>query len=314
MTVNNVWIIADDSKTADELCSGGSQLGKHLCAVLFGSEDQAKRAIALGAERVYLFDRPENSGMIEGHSQSIVKLLQEGKADLALFSSSACGQLMAGRIASQLGTCVFSNISEISAGDDGIVVKRLVYGGAAVRMEKAASETAVVTVEPDLFDCVPMDETRSGEMTHIYSKADNAGIRVLEIHSKQSEPVNLSAAKRVVGVGRGFEKKEDLKMAEELAALIGAETACSRPVAEGMKWMSKDRYVGVSGAVLKPDIYLSIGISGQIQHMVGVNQAKTLMAINKDRNAPIFKQVDIGLIGDLYKVLPKIVEKIRTQK
>lgn len=88
---------------------------------------------------------------------------------------------------------------------------------------------------------------------------------------------------------------------------------CSRPIAEGEKWMSKERYIGVSGVFLKPNLYISLGISGQIQHMVGVNQAKTLVAVNKDKNAPVFKQVDIGLVADLYKVLPLIVEKMKAQ-
>ena len=138
-----------------------------------------------------------------------------------------------------------------------------------------------------------------------------AGVRVIEHRPKQGEVVNLGAAKRVIGVGRGFAAEEDLKMAEELASLMGAEMACSRPIAEGEKWMSKERYIGVSGVVLKPDVYVAVGISGQIQHMVGVNQAKTLVAINKDKNAPIFKQVDIGIVGDIYTVLPKIVEKMK---
>lgn len=311
MTVNNVWIITDDPEVTGELCSGGCQLGEHVQAILFGDKDQAKKAIASGADQVYLFGQPGDSVMIEAYSQSITELLRAGKADLVLIYSSIRGKLMSGRIASQLGTSALANISEISAEDGGIVVKHMVYGGAAIRTEKVLTDTAVVSIGTGIFDAVPIDAARQGKVIEVSPDADHAGIRVLKTHPKQGETVNLSAAKRVVGVGRGFEKREDLKMAEELAALVGAEMACSRPIAEGVKWMSKERYVGVSGVVLKPDIYFSIGISGQIQHMAGVNQAKTLVAINKDKNAPIFKHVDIGLVGDLYNVLPQIVEKIK---
>ncbi len=91
---------------------------------------------------------------------------------------------------------------------------------------------------------------------------------------------------------------------------LGAELACSRPIAEGVKWLPTERYVGVSGATIKPDLYLAVGISGQIQHMVGVSGAKTIVAINKDKNAPIFGQADLGVIGDLYQVVPALIDAL----
>lgn len=311
MTVNNVWIITDDQNAVGELCGGGHQLGEQVSVIIFGDQNHAEEAIASGADQVYLFGQPGDSMMIEAYSKSIAELLRAEKADLVLVYSSIRGKLMAGRIASQLGTSVLSNISELTVEDGSIIAKHMVYGGAAIRTEKALSDTVVVTVGTGVFDAMPMDTTRQGKVIEVNPVVDNAGIRVLETRPKQGESVNLTAAKRVVGVGRGFASKEDLKMAEKLAALIGAEMACSRPIAEGEKWMAKERYIGVSGVVLKPDIYISIGVSGQIQHMIGVNQAKTLVAINKDKNAPVFKQVDIGLVADLYNVLPQIIEKIK---
>ncbi|ABO49115.1 electron transfer flavoprotein, alpha subunit [Desulforamulus reducens MI-1] len=311
MTVNNVFVITDNQNAVAELCSGARQLGDQVSVVLFGDKNQAAEAIALGADQVYLFGQSGDSVMIEAYSKSIAELLHAEKADLVMVYSSVRGKLIAGRIASQLGTSALSNISEFTVEDGSIIVKHMVYGGAAIRTEKALSDTVVVTVGTGVFEAMSKDATRQGKVIEVNPDVDNAGIRVLETRPKQGELVNLSAAKRVVGVGRGFASKDDLKMAEELAALAGAEMACSRPIAEGEKWMSKERYVGVTGVVLKTDIYIAIGISGQIQHMVGVNQAKTLVAINKDKNAPIFKHVDIGLVGDIYKVLPQIIEKIK---
>lgn len=307
MTLNNVWIITDDQNTVGELCSGGRQLGEQVSVVLFGDQTQAEEAIALGADQVYLFGA---SGMIEGHSKAITELVRSEGAKLVMVHSSIRGKLIAGKIASQLGTSAISNVSEFTI-EDGITVKHLVYGGAAIRTEKATSETVVVTVGTGVFEEMPKDATRVGKVIVVNSDAEYVGIRVVESRPKQGEVVNLGAAKRVIGVGRGFASQEDLKMAENLASSIGAEMACSRPIAEGEKWMSKERYIGVSGVVLKPDVYIAMGISGQIQHMVGVNQAKTLVAINKDKNAPIFKQVDIGIVGDIYTVLPQIVEKMK---
>jgi electron transfer flavoprotein alpha subunit len=101
-------------------------------------------------------------------------------------------------------------------------------------------------------------------------------------------------------------------MLEEFTALIKAELGCSRPLAEGVNWLPRERYIGVSGAIIKPEVYFAIGISGQVQHMVGVNQAKVIIAINKDKTAPIFQQCDYGVIGDLYKILPALQERIKS--
>lgn len=311
MTINNVWMITDDQNAVGELCSGGRQLSDQVSVVLFGDQNQAEEAIASGADQIYLFEQPGESVILEAYSKSIAELLRAEKANLVMVYSSPRGMLMAGRIASQLSTSALSNISELTVEDDSIIVNHMVYGGVAIRKEKALSDTVVVTVGTGVFEAMPKDVTRQGKVITLNPKVDNSGIRVLEIRPKQSEIVNLSAAKRVVGVGRGFAAKEDLKMAEEFAALIGAEMACSRPIAEGEKWMSKERYIGVSGVFLKSNLYISLGVSGQIQHMVGANQTKTLVAINKDKNAPIFKQVDIGLVGDIYKVLPKIIAKMK---
>ncbi|MFO1442145.1 FAD-binding protein [Bacillus sp. Bva_UNVM-123] len=311
MTVKNVWIITDDQNTVGELCAGGRQLGEEVSVVLFGSQQDAEEAIKFGADQVFLYEQPGNSGIIESNSKAIAELLRAEQANLVMVNTSTSGKLIAGKIASQLGTSALSNISEFAVEDGSIIVKHMVYGGAAIRTEKALSDTVVVTVGAGVFEATAKDEARQGKVTEVNANVDNTGIRVVEVRPKQGEVVNLGAAKRVIGVGRGFASKEDLKMAEDLAALVGAEMACSRPIAEGEKWMGKERYIGVSGVVLKPDVYISIGISGQIQHMVGVNQSKTLVAINKDKNAPVFKQADIGLVGDIYNVLPQIIEKMK---
>jgi electron transfer flavoprotein alpha subunit len=103
-------------------------------------------------------------------------------------------------------------------------------------------------------------------------------------------------------------------MAEELAGLMEAEVGCSRPVAEGLNWLPLERYVGISGAIVKPELYLAVGISGQVQHMVGINQSRVIVAINKDKQAPMFKQADYGIVGDLNKVLPLLIKKFKAGK
>jgi electron transfer flavoprotein alpha subunit len=114
-----------------------------------------------------------------------------------------------------------------------------------------------------------------------------------------------------VAVGRGFRKKEDLKLAEDLAAALKAELACTRGVAEDEHWLPIARYVGISGQTVKPDLYLAVGLSGQVQHMVGCRGSKVIVAINTDEHAPIFESADYGIVGDLYVVLPLLTAALR---
>jgi electron transfer flavoprotein alpha subunit len=123
--------------------------------------------------------------------------------------------------------------------------------------------------------------------------------------------VDISTATKLVSVGRGFHKKEDLKLAQDLAAAFKAELSCSRPIAEDDHWLPIDHYVGISGHTVKPDLYLAVGISGQVQHMVGARESKVIVAVNSDEHAPIFESTDYGIVGDLYEVLPLLTAAVR---
>src|SRR5581483_378418 len=131
-------------------------------------------------------------------------------------------------------------------------------------------------------------------------------VRVIDTRTSGFDQADLAAAHRVVGVGRGLKAQGDLALIEDLARALQAEVACSRPVAEGLNWMGKDRYIGSSGARISPQLYLAVGISGQLQHMVGVTGAETVVAINTDPNAAVFAACDYGLVGDLYQLVPAI--------
>jgi electron transfer flavoprotein alpha subunit len=123
--------------------------------------------------------------------------------------------------------------------------------------------------------------------------------------------VDITAASRLVSVGRGFQHKEDLELARELAKTIAAEIACSRPIAEECHWLPIERYIGISGQQVKPELYLAVGISGQVQHVVGIRSSKFIVAVNSDERAPIFEAADYGIVGDLYQVLPLLAKALK---
>jgi electron transfer flavoprotein alpha subunit len=134
---------------------------------------------------------------------------------------------------------------------------------------------------------------------------------VVTTKPSEFEHADLGAAARVVGIGRGLKTKDDLALIDSLAGAADAEIACSRPLAEGLDWLGRDRYIGCSGWNLSPDVYFAVGISGQLQHMVGVRGAKTIVAINSDPNAPVFAEADYGLVGDLYQLVPALTEALK---
>jgi electron transfer flavoprotein alpha subunit len=308
--MKNVWVFIYKKFVLAKFWPGARNLGEKVSVLLIGDQSAADEAIKMGADHVYLME-PDPSRMVEDYVPTIEALVANNKPELVIFGNTKRCKLMAGILAARRGTSVLSDIIEFA--EDG-TCKRRVYGGAAVSTIKSNAEVAIATVGAGVFGASALDSARQGTTENVNFVQSEQKIKCLERRAKGGTNINLNAAKRVVAVGRGFSDKADLKMAEELAGLIGAEIACSRPVAEGLDWLPRERYVGVSGVMFKPDLYIALGISGQIQHMVGCNQSKTIIAVNKDKNAPIFKQADYGVIGDLYKVLPELIEKLKSGK
>lgn len=298
-----VFAIAEHAEAKKELCYAAAQLGENTALIWAGD-----RAQAGGADVVYYLGELSNDRTLENHITTIVNLIKQEKPNLILVETSKNGRLIAGIVAAELGTSVLTDVSEISI-DQGVTTKRMVYGGIAFRTERSAAATVVVVLSPGVFEAV--ETNKSADIIDVPFLKPFREIKCLEKKAKPGESVNLRTAKRIVAVGRGFSAQADLQLAEQLASAIGAEVGCTRPIAEEEKWMDKARYIGVSGVMLKPDLYIGIGISGQIQHMVGVNSARTIVAINNDKNAPIFKQCDYGVIGDLKTILPALIAKLK---
>ncbi len=314
-TVKEVWVLAEKQEAFAELCAGGRTLGAKLSAIIIGPKNNAEKAILMGADQVYWLGELDASKMLEDYTPTIYNLLAAKQPDALLISSSKRGKLIAGRLAAKLGTSVLTDAKEIVAEGGRLQTKRMVYGGAANRTEKSVSKVVIITIGAGVYPAAVEDAGHQGTIDPVAFVEAEQRVKRLETRIKKGgTSVNLPAAKRVVAVGRGIAKQEDLKMIEEFAGLIEAEVGCSRPLAEGVNWFPRERYIGVSGAMLKPELYIAIGISGQIQHMVGCNQARTIFAINKDKAAPIFTQTDYGVAGDLYKLIPALIEKLKAGK
>ena len=293
--MSEVWIVAHAPAAGNALAGPVRALGGTVNAISLG-------AGALAAADLTLLVETDSSTPVEAYAATVAEALASRAARLVVLDAGAQSRLLAGQLAAHLGTSPVNATGFVST--DPLVVTRLAYGGLAVATEELTSTVAVLVLAAGALPAA--DGTGAGA-TEPLALAPSAGVRLLETRPRGGESVDLTAARRVVGVGRGFAAQADLELARELAGRLGAELACSRPIAEGVNWMPAERYLGVSGATIKPDLYLAVGISGQIQHLVGVSNSKVIVAINKDAKAPIFAHADFGVVGDLYQVLPALI-------
>ena len=310
--LSTVWVFSDAASRLPELVAGGARYGEVVSVFVIGSADDVKSAFTAGASTVYHLGDKDPARIIEDYADTMAKTIAEGgKPSLVLLPANRRGKALASKLGAKLQAGVVTEASELVVEADGILARHMVYGGLAIGEDRVMSPVAVATVGSGVFEAAPADASRTGETVSVAFVQPKHPIRCVERRAKQVSSVDLAKAKRVVGVGRGISQKEDIAIAEALCGAIGAELGCSRPIAESEKWMEHERYIGVSGNMISPDFYVAVGISGQIQHMVGANGAHTIFAINKDKNAPIFESADYGIVGDLYTIVPALVSALK---
>jgi len=302
----NAWIVVGEQPAISNLITVARGLGGpagQIAAVVAGPRPVAEAVAASGVDRVVWCGAPEGTPA-EASAQTVAEVVAADPPRAVLSGRNPADRVLLGAAAARLGAAVLTGARSVSAGADTVTVLNAVYGDTSEETVEVSGPVALLldggSVPAAGAASVPIEE----------ASGTPYGLTVLETTMSDFEQVDLNAAHRVIGVGRGLKAKEDLTLIEALAAAVQAEIACSRPVAEGLNWMGKDRYIGSSGARLSPQLYLAVGISGQLQHMVGVVGAETIVAINSDPNAAVFTQTDYGLVGDLYDLAPEITKAL----
>ncbi|ABV89350.1 FAD-binding protein [Shewanella pealeana] len=309
--LSNIWVFSDIASRLPEMIAAGVALGEKVSTFVIGTEAEINAAFSYGATHVYYLGDKDSQKIIEDYSHTIAQTISATTENtLMLLAPTKRGKALASKLGVQLQAGVVNDVTEIDI-ENGVRAKHMAYGGLAIAEEKINSPVAIITLSSGVYEAQATDTTRTGEAVNVAFIEPTTAIQCVERRAKQGESVNLGKAKRVVGVGSGIGSKENLQVAAELSALIGAELGCSRPIAETEKWMERERYIGVSGVMLKPEIYFALGISGQIQHMVGALGSQTIFAVNKDKNAPIFQYVDYGIVGDINKVMPALISALK---
>lgn len=255
-----------------------------------------------GFEKIFLLE----DGSTVSYANTLNEIDKDLNSHLFVGSMDKNGLDVVCRISSDKDIPMITEVSIIEEKEGNILLGRPIIGGRVIAKYRFSTPIAI-TVAGGKFKAG--QATRVPEFVSI-DKVDSP-VRVLNILPKEKGSVELSIAEIIIGVGRGFKDKNDLKMAFELAELIGGEVGCSRPIAADLQWLGEDRWIGISGKKIRGKLYIAIGISGAPQHIMAASDTKIIVAINKDKNAPIFNFADYGVVADLYQFLPVFINKLK---
>lgn len=289
-------VLAETEGAAKELCAGARSMGD----VVLATFDDPITGIADKCEVVTVpADRAKEDAL-----ETFYKILKDVDPQIVFAEPTRRLKTIVGRMACREGASVQTNVNQVSEES----AKSMYFGGVGTKVTKSLTPIAFCTVSAGAFS----DEVPSG--TDVVEQVDyiepKTPVKLDERKLLPPADVDLTAASRIVAAGRGFAAEEELGLARTFCERIGAELGCTRPLTESENWFPREAYIGVSGLILSPDVYVGIGVSGQMQHMVGVDNARVSFAINKDPNAPIFDKVDYGLVGEITDVLPQINDKL----
>jgi electron transfer flavoprotein alpha subunit len=315
-----VLIFAEQSegqikKASLEAISYGSrvaaQLGVAAEAVVLGTAHHLEALGAYGATRVHhdanpIFDQFDS----QTYTAALATLVQQTGATVIVFSHGAAGKSIAPRLSARLKAGLVAGAIALPDTSNGFVVKKNVFSGKAYAHVAVHTPVKIISLSPNAFGIHAGSGT--AEVVSVNTGAAGGKLKVLEVN-KVTGTVPLSEAELVVSGGRGLKGPENWGMLEELAAALGAATACSRPVADA-HWRPHHEHVGQTGGAIAPNLYIAIGISGAIQHLAGVNRSKTIVVINKDPEAPFFKAADYGIVGDAFEIVPKLTAAVKKMK
>ena len=280
-------------------------LGTDVVALAFGNEsdDELKKLGSYGANKVLAA-----SGIEKGDSKAATQLFTSNSSDanIIIFASTYTSKMIAPRLAAKLKAGMVSNVISVPSSTSPIKIKRKAFSSKAVENTEITTEKAIIILAPNAFGLVECGGNCKIE------KIEGGSDSSITVNGQEvaSGKVSLAEAEIIVSAGRGLKSPENWKMIEELADLLGAATACSKPVSD-IGWRPHSEHVGQTGKAVAPNLYIAIGISGAIQHLAGVNSSKVMVAINTDPEAPFFKAADYGIVGDAFTVVPKLIEEIK---
>ena len=302
-------------KTGYEVAYYGAKVAQALgtdCIALFiGKADDPGSVGSYGVNKVAHLNK---SSEPDFDSQILASIISQFALDrqskVVILSNTSSGKSLTGRIAVRLQAGSVSGANSLPDLIDGFTVNKSVFSGKAIARYSIETEIKVISVMGNSIQPIVSGSAASVEDVEI--SLSKSRLKVLDRKTTEGI-VPLPEAELVVSAGRGMKGPENWGIIEDLAKVLGATTACSRPVADS-DWRPHHEHVGQTGVAIRPNLYIAVGISGAIQHLAGVNNSKVIVVINKDPEAPFFKAADYGVVGDLFEIVPKLTEAVRKFK
>ena len=294
-----------------KIAAGGEVVG-----VLLGDSVAAvaNELIAYGADRVITVEHPHLKNYTsDGFSQAFLAVQEQENADAIVFGHTSLGKDLSPKIASRLQSGLISDVTEIEGEGDSALFIRPIYSGKAFEKVKVKDGIVFFTIRPNNIAPLAKEVGRTGDVSSISVDITNLRTIIKEVVRKSTDGVDLSEAKVVVAGGRGVKSEEGFEPLKELANLLGGAVGASRGACDA-EYCDYSLQIGQTGKVVTPDLYIAAGISGAIQHLAGMSNSKVIVAINKDPEANIFKVADYGIVGDLFEVIPMLIEEFKALK
>ncbi len=299
--------ISHEVVTAAQRLGGGVEAVVCAAGVVQGADQAAK----FGADKIVTLTNPAFAKYApEACAQALAERAKQGGHRSIVFAASATGKDLAPRVAAKLGVSVAGDLTDLATDGAGLVVTRPVYAGKALLKVKVMAQPAVLSLRPNVF--TPVERPKAGAAETVAVNVPAGRVSVREIKAAPAGTLDVAEAQVIISGGRGLKEPANFKVLEELARAFGGQAAvgASRAVVDA-GWRAHADQVGQTGKTVSPSLYIAVGISGAIQHLAGMRTSKVIVAINKDKDAPIFKVADYGVVGDLFEIVPKLTEEIR---
>ena len=285
-----------------------AQTGDSVTAISINPTDSSDSLYKYGADKVI---NVKDEGLKNFSSKAYAQAVNEVfDGNIIVFPHTTDASSVAPMLAIQKNYSLITNVIEAPESTSPFQVKRRSFSGKGFMHAKADAAGVIVTVSQNAFGV--KENTASGSEEVKELNIANEDTKVIN-HEQSSGKLDLKEAEVVVSAGRGLKGPENWGMIEELASVLGAATACSKPVSD-IGWRGHNEHVGQTGKAISPNLYIAVGISGAIQHLAGVNSSKTIVVINNDAEAPFFKSADYGVVGDAFQIIPALTEKIKALK
>lgn len=297
------------AKTAADL---SQKLNGSVEALCIGNDVNSLDSIGgYGISKVNFIKNSNLENYSSAYTDLATDFIKQNNFDVIIFSATSLGRDLAPKVSAKLDCGIAVDCVELNISDNKIIATRPIYAGKALMEVTINSEKKIFTLRPNVFSAGVPTENKA-EVNVINTEYQEPKVKVVEIKKSEGK-LDVAEADIIVSGGRGMKGPEHFKMLEELAELLGAAVGASRAVVDA-GWRPHSEQVGQTGKTVSPTLYFALGISGAIQHLAGMRSSKYIVAINKDKDAPIFQAADYGIVGDVFEIVPALIEEIKKIK